>query len=232
MKVGGKASRPRTAALLAAAGEGARLGRGPKAFLPLAGVTLLERAVVALAGLVDEVVVAVPRARLVEAAEVVPEARVIAGGVTRQQSVFALLETTEAQLVLVHDVARPFLPAGVVERVLEAAARGAATAATRVADTLVEADSGRLVDRDALRAVQTPQGFQRELLLHAHQQADRDGREATDDASLVRAAGGEVELVDGSPWLFKLTTEADLSLAQAVTEHWDRLQHAATSANG
>lgn len=225
MKSDEKPSRPYSAALLAAAGAGERLGRGPKAFLPLAGLSLIERSVAALAVLVDELVVAVPRARLVEAADVVAGVQVIAGGETRQETVFRLLAATEARLVVVHDVARPFLPTAVLERVLEAAeSRGAATAVVPVADTLIEAENGRPLDRSRLRAVQTPQAFRRELLLHAHEQAARLGLAATDDASLVRAAGAEVELVEGSPWLFKLTSEADFWLAEAVAEYWDRVQ--------
>lgn len=207
---------------MAAAGEGLRLGRGPKAFLEVAGSTLLERTVTALSGRLDEVVVAVPELWLALARELAPNARVIVGGSSRQETVFELLQATSAELVLVHDVARPFLPTSVVERVLSVAAgSGAASAVVGVADTLIQVTSGAAVDRDALRAVQTPQAFRRSLLLDAHLAARDSGETATDDAGLVRAAGGSVELVEGSPWLMKLTTAADLALAEMLAPGWD-----------
>jgi 2-C-methyl-D-erythritol 4-phosphate cytidylyltransferase len=209
-------------ALIAAAGAGERLGRGPKAFLTLGGLTLLERAVAALSGLVDEVVVAVPRSHLGAGESLVPGARIVAGGASRQESVAILLEETSAELVLVHDVARPFLEPAVARRVIEAAARGgAASAARAVSDSLVTAAEGRTVDREGLRAVQTPQAFDRALLLRAHDAARSAALSATDDASLVRFLGAEVELVDGSPWLFKLTSPQDLAFAEALALSWD-----------
>lgn len=215
-------SRMRSAALLAAAGSGERLGRGPKAFLTLGGRTLLERAVACLSAIVDEVVVAVPGGDEGRARELVPGVRVVQGGSDRQQTVLALVQATDAGLVLVHDVARPFLERAVGERVLEAARRvGAASTARPVADTLVDAASGRGVDRDRLRAVQTPQAFSRDLLLEAHRSAVGANRRGTDDASLVRALGRTVELVEGSPWLFKLTAPGDVAFAEAVAESWD-----------
>lgn len=213
---------PVTAALLAAAGTGERLGRGPKAFISLAGKTLLERAVAALVPLVDEIIIAVPEGELERARLLAPHARLILGGATRQESVYALLEATGADLVLVHDVARPFLERKVGERVLAAAARhGAATAARPVPDTLVTVAEGTPVARDELRAVQTPQAFRRELLVEAHRAAQRAARSATDDSSLVRANGAPVELVTGSPWLVKLTTPDDLEFGEALARAWD-----------
>jgi 2-C-methyl-D-erythritol 4-phosphate cytidylyltransferase len=224
-------TRPRrfqaSAALLAAAGEGVRLGRGAKAFLTVGGATLLERAVAVLSEIVGEVVVAVPAGGLERARRLVPGARVVAGGATRQETVFQLLGTTAAELVLVHDVARPFLPRAVAERVLSAAGvHGAASAARRVADTLVAAEGGEAIDRERLRAVQTPQAFRRELLLRAHRAARDSARVATDDAALVRALGEEVELVDGSPWLFKLTAPEDVGFAEALASAWEQARRA------
>ncbi len=203
------------AALVAAAGAGTRLGQGPKAHLSVGGVTLLERAVAALAPHVDEVVVAVP-----SAAGPWPSRRAgvrfVVGGDTRQASVRALLGATSADTVLVHDVARPFLPAEVVLRVLAAAREhGAATAAVPVADTVVTL-AGEELDRSHLRAVQTPQGFRRELLAWAHEAAAAEGYVATDDAGLLRRLGHPVTLVEGSPLLLKLTRPEDLTLAEAL----------------
>lgn len=213
----------KVAALVPAAGRGERLGCGPKALVEVGGKTLLERAVAAFAGRVDEVVVAVsPEMQSQVEALLAGKAKVVLGGETRQASVWALLQACEAELVLIHDAARPFLAANVLERVKQAAGEGgAATAVLPVSDTLIEADSGRTVVRERLRAVQTPQGFGLELIVKAHEHARRVKVQATDDAGLVRALGHEVALVEGSPWLFKLTTPHDLALARALAEAWD-----------
>ncbi|GAA5513768.1 2-C-methyl-D-erythritol 4-phosphate cytidylyltransferase [Deinococcus carri] len=212
----------RTAALIPAAGSGTRLGLGPKAFVEVAGKSLLVRSVAALAPLVDEVLVALPEGSSLP--EGLP-ARAILGGETRQDSVRRLLQATSADVVLVHDAARPFLPAHVVHALLEAIPEtGAATVALPVADTLVRGEAGRwggLVPRESLWAVQTPQGFRRELLLRAHAAARAEGFAATDDAGLVARLGLPVTLVPGDARLFKVTTPGDLALAQALARVWD-----------
>lgn len=212
--------RARLAALVAAAGGGVRLGRGPKAFLPLAGRPLLAWSVEALRPFVHEVVVAVPASDVERAAALVPAARVVAGAGTRQATVERLAASTDRPFVLVHDAARPFLDAAVIDAVTSAldGAR-ALSVAMAVADSLIEAGSGASVDRGALRAVQTPQAFERALLLEAHAAARAEGVEATDDAALVRRLGVEVTLVPGGAHLFKVTTAADLALAEAYARH-------------
>ena len=102
------------AGLVAAAGQGTRLGRGPKAFVELAGLSLLARSCDALRPFVDELVVAVPEGLETRARNEVPTAVVVPGGSTRQETVTAMLEATRAELVVIHDAARPFLGAGVV----------------------------------------------------------------------------------------------------------------------
>ena len=216
----------RVAALVPAAGEGVRLGRGPKALVELCGKSLLERAVGAFEGHVDEVMVAVS-ASMRETVEARLEGRVklVAGGATRQASVLNLLEATDADLVLIHDAARPFLSSDVIKAVTAETERaGAVSVVTPVADTLIELATGDPVDRQRLRAVQTPQGFRRALLLEAHHHALSQKVEATDDAGLVRLLGHPVALVEGSGWLMKVTTPADLELARALAVKWD--QHA------
>ncbi len=212
----------RSAALVPAAGRGDRLGLGPKAFVEVAGRPLLVWAVTALAPWVDEVVVAVPadaveRARRTLAlTAATATARVVVGGADRQATVRTLIGATAAEVVLVHDAARPFLTAATVRAVLSAArAQDACSVAIDVADTLVQAADGAPVDRDRLKAVQTPQGFRRSLLERAHALALRDGIVATDDAGLVRRLGVAVAWVPGDTHLFKVTTAADLALAEA-----------------
>lgn len=213
---------PKIAALIPAAGAGERLGKGPKALLPLGERTMLEHSLTAFEPLVDEIVIAVSAAMLAQLpAQVAERCRVIDGGASRQDTVHRLLQATAAEVVLIHDAARPFVPQGVVRAVLTAATRsGAATAARAVADTLIDVRAGTQPDRDALRAIQTPQGFWRELIVRAHACALRDGYQATDDAALVRRLGHPVELVEGSAWLMKVTTQADYDIAQALAAVW------------
>ena len=212
----------KVAALIPAAGSGQRLGHGPKAFVQVGGRSLLERSVSALAPHVDEVLVALP------AGMSLPEgvrARAIAGGATRQESVLRLLEATDADLVLVHDAARPFLSVATVQAVLEAVQRtGAVTVAHPVADTLVRSDHqlwDEQVERAGLWAVQTPQAGRRDWLLAAHRKAQAEGHSATDDAGLLHWAGHAVGLVPGEAALFKVTTPGDLLLAEALAAVWD-----------
>ena len=218
----GAVSKFKVAALIPAAGEGLRLGRGPKALVTVAGETLLNRAVRAFAGGVDETLVAVAASMSAAVVESASGARLILGAETRQGSVYNLLRETEADIILIHDAARPFLSRRVIADVIAAVqTHGAASVVTRVADTLIEAETGRVIDRGTLRAVQTPQGFRRELILRAHERALDLGYTATDDADLVRALGHEIALVEGSSWLMKVTTQADLELAEALAAVWD-----------
>ncbi|GGO29415.1 2-C-methyl-D-erythritol 4-phosphate cytidylyltransferase [Deinococcus humi] len=212
-----------TAALIPAAGNGTRLGLGHKAFVEVGGLSLLARSVAALAPHVDEVLVALP-----DGTELPPglDARAIGGGETRQESVRRLLRATVADTVLIHDAARPFLSADIIYALLEAVAEtGAATVALPMADSLVNAEEsdmwGAAVSREGIWAVQTPQGFRRELLLRAHAQAAADGYAATDDAGLVARQGLVVRLVRGDARLFKVTTPGDLALAQGLAQMWD-----------
>ena len=211
------------AALIPAAGDGLRLGRGPKALVMVAGETLLSRAVRAFSGLTKEIIVAVSPAMQETWGGLEPSTvRFVPGGPTRQESVYNLLGATDADLVLIHDAARPFLSREVIGAVVTAVkTHGAASTVAAVADTLIETQTGRIVDRQTLRAVQTPQGFHRKLILAAHEHALRFGYAATDDAALVRALGHEVALVEGNSWLLKVTTRADLELAEALATVWD-----------
>lgn len=227
------------AALLPAAGSGTRLGKGHKAFVSLAGKTLLNRCLEALCPHVDQLLIALPHTyELPVAADVrqfCPEKiQLVQGGSTRQQSVYNLLAAAEADVVVVHDVARPFLSSEIAKRLIDAAqSTGAATAALPVADTLVRANLqtnhdqaawGEVVERADLWAVQTPQAFQRKLLWQAHQQALADNYQATDDAGLLARLGHSVELVTGDARLFKITTPSDLQLAEALVQTWDDAQ--------
>jgi 2-C-methyl-D-erythritol 4-phosphate cytidylyltransferase len=219
------------AAVVPAAGRGERLGPGgPKALRLLGGVPLLVHAVRALAEarLVDVVVVAAPPDQvaqvrgILDAHHVPAEVSVVAGGETRQASVRLALEAVSADVVLVHDAARPLAPADLVDDVARCVLDGAEAVVPvlAIADTVKEVDTGgqvvRTVDRDTLRLVQTPQGFRRSSLLAAHEYAERVGGTATDDAGLVERAGGQVVVVPGSPEAFKVTRPMDLVVAEAL----------------
>lgn len=213
-------------AVVPAAGSGERLGAGiPKAFCEVAGRTLLDRAVEGLleSKVVDRVVVAVPAARIDEAKRALGErATVVAGGPDRTTSVSLALAALagEPEFVLVHDAARALTPPALIVRVVDALRSGhnAVVPALPLHDTIKAVDANGVVlgtpERAGLRAVQTPQGFARDLLLRAYQRAGT--ADFTDDASLVEHVGGQVQVVDGDPLAFKITTRLDLLLAEAV----------------
>ncbi len=205
--------------LLPAAGSGERIGRGPKAFLEVGGKTLLQWALEAFVW-ADEVIVALPEGRQVDLERVL----VVSGGATRQQSVFNLINRASGDVVLIHDVARPFVVRQAVERLLAAVRKsGAATLMVGVPDTLVEEGNGyygSAIPREHYRLVQTPQGFRRELLLKAHLAARRTDQEFSDDAQVVMAYGHQVELIEGDRRMFKITYPEDLFLAEGLAQAW------------
>lgn len=215
--------------VVVAAGSGSRLGAGlPKAFVVLGGRPLLGHALAGVAAVlgVGSVVVVVP-ADLVDpsgpawAGVDLPDgAVVVAGGADRTASVAAGLAALDpsCEVVLVHDAARCLTPPAVFERVADAVRAGAAgvVPGVPVVDTVKVVDDRGVVtatpDRATLRAVQTPQGFRREVLLAAH----ASGVVATDDAALVEALGHEVLVVEGDPAALKVTTPADLAHAERL----------------
>ncbi len=212
------------AAILVAAGSGSRLGADlPKAFVRVAGRPLLQHAADRFTGhpRVRDLVVVAPVSLVGPAAECVPSATVVPGGATRQQSVDRGLAACarDVDVVLVHDVARPFVPPGVIGRVVAALDAGADAVipVLPLADTVKRVRGDVVVDtldRSALRAVQTPQGFRRSVLERAH--ASSDGSDALDDAALVEHLGIPVVTVDGDDASFKITRPWDLLVAEAV----------------
>ncbi|RQX17373.1 2-C-methyl-D-erythritol 4-phosphate cytidylyltransferase [Micromonospora ureilytica] len=213
------------AVLVPAAGAGVRLGPGrPKALRLLAGEPLLVHAVrrLAAAPSVHTIVVAAPAAEVQAVRELLaPVAPVIVvpGGAERQASVAAALAAVPPgpTIVLVHDAARALTPPELVESVA-AAVRGGLDAVIPVlpvVDTIKEVGADEVVlgtvDRSALRAVQTPQGFRRAVLSAAHAAT---GDSLTDDAGLVEKQGVAVSCVPGSEYAVKITRPFDLALAE------------------
>ncbi|MET7876835.1 2-C-methyl-D-erythritol 4-phosphate cytidylyltransferase [Micromonospora profundi] len=213
------------AVLVPAAGAGVRLGPGrPKALRLLAGEPLLVHAVrrLAAAASVHTIVVAAPPAEVAAVRDLLaPVAPVIVvpGGVERQASVAAALAAVPdgPTIVLVHDAARALTPPELVESVAAAvrSGRDAVIPVLPVVDTIKEVGAGEVVlgtvDRSALRAVQTPQGFRRAVLAAAHAVG---GDALTDDAGLVEKQGVAVSCVPGSEYALKITRPFDLVLAE------------------
>ena len=226
-----EAGRPRCTALVVAAGSARRMGGIHKVLQPLDGVPVLVRTLTAfqLARQVDEIIVAVREEDLVEISQLCKTygihkcSKVVRGGESRVHSALlaALEASPETALLAVHDGARPLATPELIDRVVSAAARcGAAAPAVPLKDTVKAFQSGGAVletlDREHLRAVQTPQVFEASLLKAALQSALEKGVPVTDDASAVEALGKTVFLVKGEEENLKITTPLDLVLAEAI----------------
>lgn len=228
------------ALILVAAGPGTRLGAGqPKALVECGGRPLLVHALDSIERALETggldacaVVVVAPsgydgEVRRLHAARPWPT-HVVAGGEQRQDSVRAGLDACpQADIVVVHDAARPFLAPSTLALVIAAAAAdGAAIAAVPAVDTVKIADEDRLVratpPRETVWLAQTPQAFRREVLHAAHERAIN--RAATDDAALVEASGLPVRIVAGDPVARKITTGDDLRWAEWMLQsgQWPR----------
>lgn len=213
--------------VIVAAGLGTRLGADQaKAFVPVRGEPMLAHSLRTLTQLpLGPVAVVVPLDAIRTTLRIVKplgvEAAVTAGGSSRAESVAnglaAIRAAGGADIVLIHDAARPFTPAAVFERVIETVSQTAAGAvpALAVTDTIKSVDAELITGspaRDQLRAVQTPQGFPFEAIVAATE-AMVPGVEYTDDASVFAAAGGAVRVVDGDARGRKITTPDDLDWA-------------------
>lgn len=203
-----------TWAIVVAGGHGTRFG-GPKQFADLSGRPVVEWSLNAARAVCDGVVLVVPADHGGEwAADFT-----VPGGDTRSESVRAGLNVVpaSADIVVVHDAARPLARPELWQCVIAAVASGADAAIPGVAlaDTVKEVGpDGQLttLDRSRLVAVQTPQAFRADALRQAHS----SGGDSTDDASLVEARGGRVTLVAGPPDNIKVTSPADLVVATAL----------------
>ncbi len=215
------------AAIIVAAGRGRRMGADrPKPFLPLGGRTVLARAVAAFASHPRIAAIVVPVADLdgarVALGDLAGRVRLVAGGAERQDSVRRGLEALGASdIILVHDAARPLVPAWLIDAVIDAAAaHGAAVPGLAISDTVKRvAPDGAItgtVPRDDLRLAQTPQGFRAGILRAAYDAAALSAARGTDDAGLVEACGGAVRLIPGSSRNIKITLPEDLALAEAL----------------
>ena len=223
--------RPFCTAIVPAAGNSSRMGGENKLFMKLAGVPVLVRTLQAIdqAELVDEIIVATQEALLLEVADLCKQAnlrkrvRVVRGGASRTESVLAAAAeaSPKAQLLAVHDGARPLVvPAEFDEVIRYACKTYAAAPAIPVTDTIKVADETGLVtatpDRSTLYAVQTPQVFRAEILKAALQALVSSGAAATDDCAAVERLGKQVYLTQGNRENIKITTPIDLAIAEAI----------------
>ena len=234
---------PTVAVIVVAAGSGTRLGHPkPKAFVSLAGRPLLEHALNSVLGMQEpaQVVVVAPTDWLNDADAIIidcageahPLVDLVVGGATRQDSVqrgLAVLRPS-VRIVLVHDAARALTPARLCDAVVDAvrSTRHGIVPGLPVVDTIKRVDPAGAVldtvDRAELSAVQTPQGFPRDMLTAAYSAATE---ETTDDAALVASAGHRVSVIAGDPLAFKITSAADLRRAELLVGT-ERLARAST----
>jgi 2-C-methyl-D-erythritol 4-phosphate cytidylyltransferase len=221
----------KASAIIVAAGSGTRLGIAtPKAFVTIDRSSLLFRALQTVGAVeaLGEVVVAVPagaqksaRAEA-DAAQLQIPVKITEGGAERQDSVrlALMLTSAEADLIVVHDAARPFAtPAMFSASIAAAVQSGGAVVAVPVADTLKQVENGTIVatvPREGLWQAQTPQAFRRDLLVWAHEWAMRERITATDDAYLFERLGLTVQVVQGSATNLKITTPDDLRIGEAI----------------
>ena len=224
-------------AIIAAGGRGLRFGGGgqPKQLAMLVGRTMLQRSVDAFvdSDVVAEIIVALP-AQLTAAPPDYLHARtkpvlIVEGGERRQDSVRLAFERIDrrADVVVIHDAARPLVTASLIRRTVDAAFEaGAAIAAVRASDTVKRSDAaGRVAEtlpRDHIYLAQTPQAFRVDVLRHALTIT----AEATDEAALVEQAGHPVQLVDGDPRNLKVTSPDDLALAERLIGTPDGMPYA------
>ena len=225
-------------AIIAAGGAGRRLGAGsPKQLLEVGGRTILQRSVDAFARhpRIHDVVVVLPAELATQPPSWLQPGerlRVVAGGERRQDSVANAFDAVGAgaDVVLIHDAARPFVTADVISRSIDAAAaHGAAIAAQAVRDTVKRVRTNQsaveiveTLPRETIFLAQTPQAFRREVLRDAIA-LGRSGVEATDEAALAERAGHTVHVVEGDPGNVKITTTGDLEAARQRLEPQPRV---------
>ena len=207
----------------------------PKASLSLGGIPLLRHTLqkFEICPQVDEVLPLVPPQEVSfwtdeigRSSKLKKVQRILAGGAERQDSVFLGLEAIagNADWVIIHDGARPFVPPELIERALSETLRWKAVAAAlpageTIKDVSPEKEVLRTVDRSSLWIVQTPQCFEYGLIVSAHEKAREERFYGTDDASLVERLGIPVRVIEGSRFNFKITTPDDLILGEALLKY-------------
>lgn len=223
--------------IIPASGEGKRMGSSlEKQFVEVGGVSILARTVKSIfeSGVVSGITVVARKESFEEAERIIMgfisgdlPVEFVAGGVTRQESVYRGLFSLKDKsmegddLVLIHDAVRPFISPDIVKRsVSEAEKSGAAVAAIPATDATILSDDGFIFEylpRDRIFQVQTPQVFRYNIIVRAYEKAERDGiKNAVDCAKLVLILGQKVKIIPGSPDNIKITYKSDLVRAEAI----------------
>lgn len=219
-------------AIIAAAGQGKRMGAGHnKQYLQLMGKPIIIHTlkIFQQSDLIDNIILVIPEAEITHCKQILSSydmngIDIVAGGKERQDSVYnGLLKADTAEIVVVHDGARPLLALNHLEKIVtEAKTNKAAILAVPVKDTIKVANPQGIIqntpNRSSLWAAQTPQAFKRQLLMKAYQIATADRYYGTDDASLVERLGEPVIVVSGSYENIKVTTPDDLIIAEAILQ--------------
>ena len=220
-------------AVIPAGGSGQRMGTAtPKQFMPLGGIPLLVHSLQVFehCASISQIILVVPKddrertlSDVVARHGIKKVSKVVAGGVTRQESVYHGLKETdpEAEIVVIHDAARPFVTVDLIERSIGTARNlGGAIVAVRMKETVKQVGPNgqilRTVDRAQLWLAQTPQTFRRELLIEGYRKAESDGFQATDDAAILERLGHKVAVVPGRWDNMKITTPEDFQMAEAI----------------
>ena len=220
-------------AIIVAAGKGMRMkGVTRKQYLKLSGQPVLSYSLITFDActLIEEIFLVVPKEdiddcqnKIISTLKLKKRVHLVPGGVYRQDSVYNGLLSIgkKTDTVVIHDGVRPFVrPEDLISCIVCAKNVGACILGTPVSDTLKRVDKSQMIeetmDRDSIWLIQTPQAFQYELILKAHETAKRDGIIGTDDASLVERMGVGVKIINGSKLNFKITVKEDLAIANAL----------------
>ncbi|MDQ0507848.1 2-C-methyl-D-erythritol 4-phosphate cytidylyltransferase 2 [Aedoeadaptatus ivorii] len=232
-------SKQEVCAMIAAAGMGRRMNYElNKQFLPIRGKPMIRRTLEKFDVMeeIDKIVLLIREgeepmiASILHAMQPIHPIHIVIGGKERQDSIWQGLQFLSDWdgIVLTHDGARPFITrAEILESIRCAEEYGACCLMTPMKDTVKISSDGKWArvtpDRSKLYAIQTPQGFQKDVLVHAYRQAFDEGYYGTDDCSLVEKTGKSVRLIPGSYNNIKITTPEDLILAEAICEDRDEL---------
>lgn len=217
-------------AVIAAGGSGTRMGGNvPKQFVRIGGIPIIIRTLLKFETCsdIDEIIVVVRDCDietvkiLLDEYKITKLTRIVKGGATRQASVLNGINAASGRFVFIHDAARPFVtPEQIIEVVSETHRFGAAALGVPIKDTLkiVKKDGmiSETVDRENKYSIQTPQGFEIEMIRAAHREAERKGVSVTDDCALAELSGASVKVVEGSSLNIKLTTPEDIILAEGI----------------
>jgi 2-C-methyl-D-erythritol 4-phosphate cytidylyltransferase len=222
-------------AIIVAAGKGIRMkGTMRKQYLDLSGRPVLAHSIMAFdsCSQVEEIFLVVPKEdieycqnKILSLLDLKNQINLVYGGAKRQDSVYNGLKAInkDTDTVVIHDGVRPFIQAeDLKECILGSKKFGACILGTPASDTLKSVDKSDIIEttlpREYIWLAQTPQAFQYDLILKAHETARRDGYIGTDDASLVERLGADVKIIDGSRFNIKITKKEDLDVAKAVLD--------------